>query len=294
MKRKSILIIILIFVFSYLTFGQVQNIKLVSGEKKILKGSVKAGDENERLYIFETKAGQQLTVNISSTNNNAVFSVNEQYRVDRSPIEINGEPVQDKKEEWSGVLPEVESNGLYSVSVTSNSRTATFTLEITLEKSANSVTKSTSEKPQTIKDFYLLMPKKYDGKSKAQRQQSLENAETNETIDIKNGYFRDAYKGDTIEICEAAIFKKSGGYILAYNEDYDDVHNEKPASTKLFFLDYADGQWIDVTTQLMPLPINRKYQYKLPQIGTTIEVWDGAGKMYTLLWKNGKFVKEAK
>lgn len=284
--------------------------KQVSKETQTFKGSVKAGEGNEILYIFQAKANKTLAVKIKSEANNAVFSINEQYRVDREAIEVNGNPVNNIRDEWTGKLPETESQGLYSVAVTSTKGVAKFTIEINLEgggkidvknsdetaetndNSESVETKSAEAEPQNIKDFYLLMPKKYDGKSRSEREQAIETAETNETIDIKNGYFRYSLKGDTVQVCEASVFKKpDGGYVLAYNEDYDDVHDEKPTPTKLFFLEYAGGQWIDVTTQIIPLPINRKYQYNLPQTGTTIEVWDGADKIYTLLWKNGKFVK---
>jgi hypothetical protein len=44
--------------------------------------------------------------------------------------------------------------------------------------------------------------------------------------------------------------------------------------------------------QLLPLPFNRRYEYKLPRIVTTIEVTTARGaKVYNLVWKGGKFEK---
>ena len=290
MKYKTILPIFFVCVFSIFAFGQVQNIKLVPGEKKVLRSSVPNGEEIERLYIFEAKPGQQLTVNISSTGKNAVFSVNEQYRVDRSPIEIDGEPIQDKTGEWSGTLPQSESNGLYSVSVTSSRGTATFTLEITLGNPASETSSDSaisSDTPQKIKDYYLLMPQKYDGSTRAEREEILGyTGET--TIDEKNGYisYNTPLSGEVFEI---ALFKSNGEVFIAYNEDCDLENN---VLTKMYFFRYDGGKWIDVTAQTMPGPINKRYKYKLPQIGTTIKVSTADGKkMYDLIWKNGKFEK---
>ena len=150
------------------------------------------------------------------------------------------------------------------------------------------------DEPMTIKDYYLRMPKKYDGKTRHSREEMVADAESNETLDLEHGYLRYSLRGDTVQVFEAAIFKKpGGGYILAYDEDYDSDKN--PSPTKLFFLKFDQGKWTDVTAQVLSIPINKHYQYELPREGTTIEVTkDGWQKMYVLKWKNGKFVKAAK
>ncbi len=286
MRQKLLLSILIILSFAFLTFAEVHNVELLLGQKKVLKGSVRAGEGNEQLYIFEAKDGQQLTVALSSVNNNAIFSVNEQYRVDRSPIEIDGKAIEDKNGEWSGKLPRTESNGLYSVSVTSTKGIANFTLEMTLGNSESS-TDSNSADPQSIKDYYLLMPKKYDGSTFEEREEIL-GYESDTVIDLNNGYIKYETRAAG-EVFEVALFKYNGEVFIAYNEDCDLENNQL---TKMYFLHYDGGRWIDVTGQAMPIPINKKYKYKLPQKGTTIQVTTANGKrMYNLLWKNGKFIK---
>ena len=145
-----------------------------------------------------------------------------------------------------------------------------------------------SETPETVQAFYLLMPEKYDHSTRQQREEILEYSDT--TIDNKNGYIQDITHLSG-EVFEAALFKDpDGGFILAYNEDCDLKYG---VLTKLFFLKYKDGKWTDVTTRVLPIPINGRYKYKLPQSGTAIRVTDAKGKpMYALAWKNGKFEKQ--
>jgi GTPase SAR1 family protein len=163
-----------------------------------------------------------------------------------------------------------------------------FTLTSSGILSDNWVVEAQSENPRTVQDHYLLMPKQYDNSSRQDREEIL--GFTSETIiDIKHGYisYTTPLSG---EVFEAALFKRPDGeYILAYNEDCD-LQYKIP--TKLYFLKYEDGQWTDVTTQLLSLPINSRHKYKLPQIGTTIKVTNAKGqKMYDLAWKDGKFEK---
>ena len=163
-----------------------------------------------------------------------------------------------------------------------------FSLVSSAIPSGHRVVEAQAKNPKTVQDCYLLMPEKYDGSSRQDREEILGyTSET--TIDIKHGYisYITPLSG---EVFEAALFKgPDGESILAYNEDCD-LHYKVP--TKLYFLKYEDGKWTDVTTQLLPLPINSRYKYKLPQIGTTLTVTNARGqKMYDLAWKNGKFEK---
>jgi hypothetical protein len=286
MKSKYFIYLVLIIIFCCISiFGEVHDIDLAPGRKMTFTGAVTSGEGVEQLYIFQAKAGQKLTVEIKSIN--AVFSVNEQYRVDHSPIEVNGEPVENRTTAWSGVLPETESHGLYSVSVTSG-KTARYTLEITLGSGKTIVpVAATDQSPQGVIDFYRLMPQRYDGSTVAERNEILALTET--FVDEKHGYI-----GSTIgtlgERCQVAIFKKPvGGYVLAYNEDGD---LEAAVKTKFFLLDYQNNKWTDVTAALMPVPVSAYYSYDLPRAGTTIKVTNAKGtKLYSLAWRGGRFVK---
>ena len=140
----------------------------------------------------------------------------------------------------------------------------------------------------TIKDYYLLMPEQYDGSTFQEREEIL--GYVSETvIDEKNGYisYTTPLSGEVFEI---ALFKRTDGEIfIAYNEDCDLQYN---VLTKLYFLHYDAGTWVDVTKKVMPVPLNKRYKYKLPRIGTTIQVTNANDKkMYDLVWKNGKFIK---
>lgn len=279
---KIIFILVLIAFCSSSVSAETHNVNLPLGKKVSVKGQVKAGNYEEQLYIFEAKANQKLSVSITSTNNNAVFSVNNQYRVDRDAFE-------EDKTTWSGTLPESESNGLYSIAVTSSKGTASYTLEMTLTNSGGGFAsnKQSSDGPKTVKDFYLLMPEKYNGYSREEREEALDSTET--FVDIKNGYIGSQI-GQLGERFQAAIFKRpDGGYILAYNEDGDPSVD---VATKFYLLKYENGAWSDVTTELLPVSVNKNYHYDLPNTGTTIKVTTAKGaKLYSLAWKNGKFEK---
>ena len=140
----------------------------------------------------------------------------------------------------------------------------------------------------TIKDYYLLMPEKYDDSTFEEREEIL-GYEGETTIDERNGYisYVTPLSG---EVFEAALFKTSSGEIyIAYNEDCD---LENGVLTKMYLLHYDAGSWIDVTAKALPVAVNKKYKYKLPRVGTTIQVTDAKGKrMYSLIWNNGKFTK---
>ncbi len=144
-----------------------------------------------------------------------------------------------------------------------------------------------ADAPKTVQDYYLLMPKQYDKSSREDREEILGYSEA--TIDNENGYIN-YITHLSGEVFEAALFKlPGGGFVLAYNEDCDLKYK---VPTKLIFLKYANGNWTDVTTQLLPVPVNSRYKYKLPEKGTTIHVTTAGGvKMYQLWWKNGKFEK---
>lgn len=280
--KAIFMLTVVMFCSSAVSAAETHNVNLPLGKKIAVKGQVRAGNYEEQLYIFEAKANQKLSVSITSINNNAVFSVNNQYRVDRDAFE-------EDKTEWSGMLPESESNGLYSIAVTSTKGVASYTLEMTLASSGGGFTsnKQSSDGPKTVKDFYLLMPEKYNSYTREEREEALDSTET--FIDIKNGYIGSQI-GQLGERFQAAIFKRpDGGYIFAYNEDGDPSVD---VATKFYLLKYENGEWTDVTTALLPVAVNKNYHYDLPNTGTTIKVTTAKGaKLYSLAWKNGKFEK---
>lgn len=144
-----------------------------------------------------------------------------------------------------------------------------------------------SDKPTTVQDYYLLMPKQYDKSTRAEREEILGYSDT--TVDLENGHI-EYITHLSGQVFEAALFKRpDDGVVFAYNEDCDLKYK---VPTKLYLLKYEAGEWTDVTTQLLPVPVNHRYKYELPQKGAIIQVTTPAGaKMYQLVWKNGRFEK---
>jgi len=144
-----------------------------------------------------------------------------------------------------------------------------------------------AENPTTVQDYYLLMPKQYDKSTRAEREEILGYSET--TVDLENGHI-EYITHLSGQVFEAALFKRpDGGLVFAYNEDCDLKYK---VPTRLYLLKYEAGEWTDVTTRLLPVPVNARFKYQLPRKGTIIQVTTPAGaKLYQLAWTNGKFEK---
>ena len=96
-----------------------KRIKLVSGRKLVLKGQVYEGDDFS--YNFKARKGQTLTVKL--TGRDADFMVN--------TLDQEVYPITKVTKFWSGKLPEDNTNE-YSIKLTSNYKSASYTLEVTL------------------------------------------------------------------------------------------------------------------------------------------------------------------
>jgi hypothetical protein len=89
----------------------------------IFEGSVIRGERDE--YLLDAQAGQQMTVRISSLEDNAVFQIFEPGG-DR-PLPGAGEG--DDAREWRGELP---TSGDYTIVVGATRGNATYELEVTI------------------------------------------------------------------------------------------------------------------------------------------------------------------
>ena len=98
-----------------------KNVKVVSGKKLILKGSVRDGDEV--VYRFRARAGQRVTVKVIGRD--ADFTVYLNYGLDVEPV------AQDTKS-WTGTMPR-EFNGHCEIGVHSTYKLADYRLEILLK-----------------------------------------------------------------------------------------------------------------------------------------------------------------
>jgi hypothetical protein len=127
MKKKPMILIGMIM-FSLLTtvFVSAQNaplekrIKLVKGHKLVLKSEVYEGDDF--YYTFKAQRGQILTVKL--TGRDADFTINTN--------DTDVAPFTKETKFWSGKLPGDNTNE-YSIRLTSNYKSASYTIEIMLK-----------------------------------------------------------------------------------------------------------------------------------------------------------------
>ncbi len=98
-----------------------KRIKLVRGQKLVLKGDVYEGDDF--YYNFKARKGQTLTVKLIGRD--ADFKINT-----NDGIEIY--PISKFTKSWSGKLPYDNTNE-YSILLTSNYKSASYRLEIMLK-----------------------------------------------------------------------------------------------------------------------------------------------------------------
>ena len=163
----------------------------------------------------------------------------------------------------------------------------------------------TSGQPKTVRDFFNLLPEKFftlegcdretDKDCRKARAEYLKNFTLVE--DIPNGYFKGACDGAQACI-EMAIFKRPDGTYLV------GIATEFEMGSNFYFLDYADGTWEDLSAAVVP-DYSKKNWYELPRRGTTIKVYakkiveegddfeasEKGELLYSLAWKEGKFVK---
>lgn len=163
------------------------------------------------------------------------------------------------------------------------------------------------QQPQSVVDYYLLLPDKYltEGGS---RQSRLKAIKIN---DARNGYLRveGAWEGYT----EIALFRKPDRAALIA---VSDVHFGPGPEQRLRFLEYTNSRWTDRTREVMPevsasaiaaayrakkRPVDEDFGddvphlYLLPRMGTTITVVVAPGftqrgmTLMELRWKDGRF-----
>ena len=170
-------------------------------------------------------------------------------------------------------------------------------------RSADQSNAVAAESPQTIRDFFVLLPEKYfvlEGyvreKDKDCKKAKVDYLKTfTEVEDIANGYFKGGCDG--AQSClEMAIFKRPDG---TYSVG---VATSAEMTNDYYFLDYVNGSWTDVSATVVP-QFSKKDIYELPRKGTTVKVFakkviekgddyevaDKGERLYDLEWKNGKF-----
>lgn len=162
-----------------------------------------------------------------------------------------------------------------------------------------------SGEPRTIRDFFMLLPEKYFVLEGCEREKDKDCSKAKldylktftEVEDTANGYLKGGCDGGQ-SCLEMTIFKRPDGtYLVA-------VSTEGEMIIEQHFLDYAGGKWTDVGAQIIP-EFSKKNLYELPRKGTTMtvfskkiiekgddyEVAEKGSRLYSLVWKDGKFSK---
>jgi hypothetical protein len=150
--------------------------------------------------------------------------------------------------------------------------------------------------PQTVRDFWMLKPtcgEKIDSSF----------TEKIEIYDPEHNYLK-TYAQKGYDISGERIFvlfpKSDGRHILAIASD---VNLNSVDLQDTCFLEYRDGKWIDVITEVVPQYNDDPKLYRLPRRGKTIEVFESivdvwaiqsvesqGKKLYDLVWQGDKFV----
>ena len=149
----------------------------------------------------------------------------------------------------------------------------------------------------TVVDYFLLLPPKHFAiADKTQKKRMLQARAS--IVDIKNDYIL-VPGGDAQATLNVVVFRHNGKAIVAVLDGgYD------PYVPTLEFLSYQNGQWRDVSKEILPqraqfyqprdAPDGSNWYhatFRLPRYGTTIGIFDSGGaKLFDLLWRSGKFV----
>ena len=180
-----------------------------------------------------------------------------------------------------------------------------------------SVFASAQSQPKTVTDFYLALPNSkvdvnglegsdFDDpffflESKGSYSESKSTKYRRSLIkieDTKNGYLKlgsNQWEG----WAEITLFKKTdGSYVIAVSE----VGCGPGCSGWVIFLTYNRGKWTDVSEQIFPVSrFSDDGYFKLPRVGTTIELIDGEDvgtdesiKLAEFRWNKTKFVRQEK
>jgi hypothetical protein len=110
--------------------------------------------------------------------------------------------------------------------------------------------------------------------------------------DTANGYMS-GYGDAAQEGFEMALFKRPNGtYLIGFYTYGEGGVEDTPWCV---FLNYDRGRWTDVSRTVIPNYSKEKYEYKLPRVGTTIQVFEKSEesepkKLYDLAWTGSKFV----
>ncbi|SRR6266404_3681172 len=138
-----------------------------------------------------------------------------------------------------------------------------------------------STRPQTVVDYYMLLPDKYFEANQEQRLHWMLDPKRGAIVDLKNNYLYAPGDGAQTDIYACLLKRSDGKYLIAVN------YNDKNGVFESFldFYVYHHGRLRDVSSSVMPVAFNKRLFYELPRYGTTIMVTNKSGKkLYDLVW----------
>jgi hypothetical protein len=155
-----------------------------------------------------------------------------------------------------------------------------------------------AKQPRTVRDFFNLLPQKYFALEGCRREtdKNCERARREyiesylEVEDTANGYWKSGCDGGQSCLTMALFRRPDDTYLVALMTEFD-------SDTDNYFLEYRNGNWTNVSAQVVPNFSDRNI-YELPRRGTSIGVYakdyvdefpQKGKKLYDLVWKNGKF-----
>jgi len=169
----------------------------------------------------------------------------------------------------------------------------------TAENRAPEIKATDAAQPRTVRDFFNLLPSKYftlegcieandKNCDKARREYIKTFLEVEDTA---NGYWKSGCDGAQSCLTMALFKRPDTSYIVA-------VMTEFEMGSDNYFLEYKDGKWTDLSSQVIP-EFSKNNIYELPRKGTTIQVFkkktvdtditEKGAKLYDLAWNAGKF-----
>jgi hypothetical protein len=143
-----------------------------------------------------------------------------------------------------------------------------------------------SKPPQTVVDYYMLLPAKYFEANQEQRLHWMLDPKRGAIVDIKNGYLYAPGDGAQTDVYTSLFKRSDGKYLVAVN------YNDKNGVFESFldFYVYHQGRLRNVNRSVMPVGFNKRLYYELPRYGTTITVTNKSGKkLYELVWTRNAF-----
>ena len=143
-----------------------------------------------------------------------------------------------------------------------------------------------STRPQTVLDYYMLLPDRYFEANREQRLHWMLDPKRGAIVDIRNGYLYAPGDGAQTDIYVCLFMRSNGKYLIAVN------YNDKTGVFESFldFYVYHDGRLRNMSRSVLPVAFNKRLYYELPRYGTTIVVTNKAGKrLYDLVWARNVF-----